>query len=134
MRQRPIITCLQEERSDQNIANLSQRLLQEGAEEHNLPGDYREYLRSIPCFTPSSEPLSRVGSALFLSVGRRVVVRLARRVKRTIDEEGRCPEWYGTLILVVYTAMWWWHDYVFAVIFGRGDGGKVQYVSLRLVD
>lgn len=63
-----------------------------------------------------------------------VVCNLAKKVKGSINAEGRCPEWYGTLIRVVYTFMWWWHDYVFAITFGRGDGGEVRYGSLQLVD
>ena len=59
---------------------------------------------------------------------------LASRVKASINDEGRCPEWYGNLILVSYTTMWWCHDYIFAVVFGPGNGGEMSYGSLRLLD
>jgi gliotoxin/aspirochlorine biosynthesis gamma-glutamylcyclotransferase len=111
---------------------LDQTLLQEGAKEHNLPEEYQAYLRSIPHYVPRESRLHRAGAALFLFFGRRMVSWLARKVKRSINTAGRCPDWYGTLILVTYTFMWWWHDWVFAPIFGSGSGGQIRFGCLQL--
>jgi len=111
-----------------------QTILQEGAKELGLPEGYQQYLSTIVPYTPSSQQLNKLGAGVFLSVGRIVVSKLARKVKGSTNAEGRCPEWYGTLVRVAYTSMWWWHDYVFAIMFGRGDGGELRYGSLHLLE
>lgn len=110
-----------------------QKLLIEGAEEHGLPIEYQAYLRSLPAFVPGSRWYSRLGALLFLWVGRRIVGVMARWVKGAMNVNGQCPRWYGTVIWLVYSAMWLWHDWVHAVAFGRGDGGGVSYEGVRLL-
>lgn len=108
-------------------------LLREGAEEHGLPQKYREYLENLPHFTPGTTWLNQLGATTFLGPGKRIVRTLAKRVKQATNTNGECLTWYGALIYYVYTSMWLWHDYVHAPIFGRGDGGPIQYGSLKLL-
>jgi hypothetical protein len=108
-------------------------LLIEGAEEHDLPIEYQRYLRSLPAFAPGASWWSRIGAFMFLWVGRRIVGVMARWVKRALDTQTQCPLWYGSVIWLVYSVMWLWHDCVHALVFGRGDGGGVSYEGIRLL-
>ncbi|KAL3432236.1 hypothetical protein BDV09DRAFT_197936 [Aspergillus tetrazonus] len=110
------------------------KIIKEGAEEHGLPDEYCGYLGSLPCFVPDKTWLHWLGAVIFLCVGRRAVWILARIVRRAVSRNnGMCPAWYGFLILYAYTAMWLWHDYIHAPMFGRGDGGHVRYGRLMLL-
>jgi hypothetical protein len=108
-------------------------LLIEGAEEHDLPIEYQKYLLSLPAFIPGTSWYNRLGAFTYLWVGRRMVGVMARWVKRALDVHEHCPRWYGSVIWLVYTVMWLWHDCMHAPIFGRGDGGGVSYEGVHLV-
>jgi hypothetical protein len=120
--------------SDRASLLTSQKgLLIEGAEEHGFPIEYQKYLRSLPAFVPGTSWYNRLGAFMFLWIGRRVVSVMARWVKRALDVQEHCPRWYGSIIWLVYSAMWLWHDCVHALVFGRGDGGGVSYQGVRLL-
>lgn len=107
--------------------------MQDGAAEHKLPQEYQDYLGSLPRYKQDSATLAAIGSASFLWFGRRAVRWLARNVKGSLDMNGNCPQWWSIIIYVVYSGMWFWHDYAHQRVFGRGDGGKLNYGAARLL-
>ncbi|KAI0126678.1 gliotoxin biosynthesis protein [Xylariales sp. AK1849] len=108
-------------------------LLREGAEEHNLPAEYRKYLEDLPEFSAGGARLKQLGATSFLWVGRRIVRSLATRVRSRTDSNGQCPSWYSTLVYYVYSSMWLWHDYIHAPIFGSGQGKRIQYGNRKFL-
>ncbi|CZT16519.1 related to gliotoxin biosynthesis protein GliK [Ramularia collo-cygni] len=107
-------------------------LLIQGAKESGLPESYQAYLRSLLSFTPPNTFRERLGACIFLFFGRRIMRQLAGMVKAATNEHGVCPSWYGDLIYYIYTSFWIVHDWMFAPVFGRGDGGGVAYGPLVL--
>jgi len=107
-------------------------LLLEGCIERGLPRTYYDYLKSIPSYRKPESLWGRFGAAMFLLWWRTVLRFLVRLIKLQLDENGHAPRWLGTVIVMVYGMMWWYHDTLHSRIWGRGDGTKLEYSNVRL--
>ncbi|KAL9125538.1 MAG: hypothetical protein Q9217_005277 [Psora testacea] len=109
-------------------------LILEGAQEHQLPATYQAYLKSLPTYSKPSTQVDLLAAMLFLAFWRpwqRILVRL---IRVRVDGNGHCPGWLSGAILILYGLMWGYHDRVHSKICGRGDGTKLDFGSIKLID
>ncbi|CAD6564763.1 MAG: hypothetical protein ASARMPREDX12_004426 [Alectoria sarmentosa] len=98
-------------------------LLIQGAAEHGLPASYQTYLHSLPAFTKNTSKRAAIGGSIFHFLWMPPIQRVMRWIKgANILENGRSQKWTGTVVWIMFTAMWLHHDWIHARIWGRGDG------------
>ncbi|MCJ1401063.1 hypothetical protein MMC11_004275 [Xylographa trunciseda] len=97
-------------------------LLKVGALEWHLPSRYRHYIGSLPTYTPSKHWRRRIGSAIFLAIWGPVMSLMEKLTNGTLQADGHVPDFVAWVVRSVVYTIWIFHDYVFAPIFGRGDG------------
>lgn len=97
-------------------------LLIDGAEEHDLPESYREYLGRLPCYKKNVSNFEEFGASLLLGFWMPVLSWMMRRIKATASQSGRTQHGMGPLVWFMFNLMWWYHDVVHCRIWGRGGG------------
>ncbi|KAI1435774.1 hypothetical protein GGR50DRAFT_693845 [Xylaria sp. CBS 124048] len=105
--------------------NPSQRymsLIVDGASEAHLPRDYLDYLASMPVFTPSESPWTRLGATIFVFFGRPIMQAIEKLTNKSIRPDGTATAWAVFIVRLTMYLLWLFHDFLFAPIFGRGDG------------
>ena len=110
-------------RPDPNYAQASRRylkLLADGADEHHLPMEYRDYLRQLRPYMATTKG-QKIGGVIFMMTWVPVTVCLFTLVKLLADKRGRSPTWLNFLLNVVFKASWASYDLVFKRVFGDGE-------------
>ncbi|KAI9714442.1 MAG: hypothetical protein M1820_000403 [Bogoriella megaspora] len=112
------------QRPDTSYAQPSARylgLITRGAEECQLPLEYRDYLNSIHSYTITTRR-QRIGQAAFTTLWGPILAFLFIVLfPRFSDEDGRAPEWIVKLAGVIFSAVWASYDNGFKVLFGDGE-------------
>jgi hypothetical protein len=93
-----------------------------GAQEAQLPIEYREYLGDLPRYAPPSDAWKKLGASIFLGVFRPVWNLLDRITHSNTGKDGNVPPHIVWLVRSVIFVIWFIHDRVFAPLFGSGDG------------
>lgn len=121
-------------RPDPSYAQASARylkLITDGAEEHALPGDYREYLHSLRPYTITTKRQT-VGKILFLGIWLPFVLSVFQLGRLFADKKGKMPSWLAKLSNLVFAAAWFSYDHMFKKLFG--DGERTQKVDEEQAD
>jgi gliotoxin/aspirochlorine biosynthesis gamma-glutamylcyclotransferase len=89
-----------------------------------MPPEYQQYLQRWPYYIPPTKGYRYIGAKLFLALWVPIMTIMEKITKATVDKEGNgdVPAWVIFLVRFVVVAMWTWHDYIHAPIWGRGDG------------
>jgi hypothetical protein len=93
-----------------------------GAEEAHLPTEYREYLETIPRYNPPREKWTKLGAFIFLAFFQPVWHLLDNITHSNTGADGNVPPHIVWLVRGVIFLIWFIHDWIFAPVFGRGDG------------
>ncbi|CAK7245300.1 MAG: hypothetical protein STHCBS139747_006876 [Sporothrix thermara] len=112
-------------RPDPDYAQPSQRylsLLIAGADEHELPQAYQDWLASLQPYTITSWR-QKVGGALILLVSLPflLMVLAMQWLPTKKGSTGRVSPGVAVLLNAVFRAMWWLYDHVFRPLFGDGE-------------
>ena len=97
-------------------------IVRTGAAEAGLPPAYQRHLASFPPYIPPQTAFARCGAEIFLATWNPVMGGAEKLTHATMREDGYAPEWVIWLVRLVLSLIWLSHDFVFAPIFGRGDG------------
>ncbi|GAO13198.1 uncharacterized protein UV8b_03609 [Ustilaginoidea virens] len=114
------------QRPDPNYAQPSLRylnLLRIGAEEHNLPASYRDYLDSLHPYVVTRWTQT-IGQYVFIVAWAPFFVFffLVMPRSRLLDEDtGKLPSWLARGVAIMFKAMWMSYDMVFKPVFGDGE-------------
>ncbi len=114
-------------RPDPNYSQASARylnLIAEGAREHDLPGEYQEYLGSLTPYRITTRRQA-VGRLLFLSFWGLpfvafIILGWLFRDKKT----GRAPPWMIAVTNVLFNLVWLSYDHVAKPLRGTGKGRR----------
>ncbi|KAF2729069.1 hypothetical protein EJ04DRAFT_516215, partial [Polyplosphaeria fusca] len=99
-------------------------LLRDGAHEIGLPSAYQTYLADIPVLDPFPSARTRLGAKVFLAIWGPIFSALEKLTKFNLRRDGTSPLWVIFVVRNTILVMWAVHDYIFAPLFGRGDGLK----------
>lgn len=111
------------QRPDPSYAQASARylkLITDGAEEHNLPDEYKAYLYDIRPYTITTTR-QRIGAPIFLGLWVPPLILLLIISKIVTDGEGKLPEWTAVVMSVFSRLMWGSYDLFFKKVFGDGE-------------
>ncbi|KAI9856157.1 MAG: hypothetical protein M1824_005654 [Vezdaea acicularis] len=111
------------QRPDPSYAQPSARylkLLTTGAEEHNFPQEYKDYLYSIRPYT-ITETRQWVGKFLFLFTWVPVIIAVFTAQRLFSNKKGRAPGWLIKLNAIVFRSIWASYDGVYRKLFGDGE-------------
>ncbi|KAI6086514.1 hypothetical protein F4821DRAFT_238415 [Hypoxylon rubiginosum] len=97
-------------------------LLIEGGKEARLPSQYQQYLSHVPVYEPPNSSWTKLGALIFISIWGPVMSAMEKLTKESIQSDGNAPTWVILLVRWTVFVIWVVHDYLFAPIFGRGDG------------
>lgn len=100
-------------------------LLKDGARELHLPQKYQAYLANITVYKPSSCRRTKLGASIFIFIWRPILVKMESLTKANFQKDGNVPLYIAALVRTVFQIMWISHDYIFAPVFGRGDGVSI---------
>ena len=110
-------------RPDPNYAQPSRRylkLLSDGADEHQLPMEYKLYLRQLRPYVATTKG-QKIGGAVFMATWFPIFGSLFRLVRLFADKSGRSPAWLSSVLKVVFNSSWVSYDLVLKRIFGDGE-------------
>ena len=100
------------------------KLVTDGANEHSLPLEYKEYLGQIRPYTITTTG-QRLGQFAFSMTWAPFVLLLRTLQAVYQDENGRSPKWLRQLSNAVFVGMWENYDRIFKPVFG--DGERTMY-------
>jgi len=121
-------------RPDPNYAQASARylkLITDGAEEHNLPGEYQDYLHDLRPYTLTSIR-QRIGQTIFLGLWAPFIETFFALSRIFADDKGRIPKWLVILSNSMFAAIWASYDGLFKKVFG--DGERTQKTPAKEYD
>lgn len=101
---------------------MNKDLLISGAAEAQLPSRYQKYLQSIVPYSPPPTKWGKLGATLFLLIWAPVMRLLEKITNDSIGPDGNAHWEVVWLVRLTMHLIWLVHDYIFAPIFGRGDG------------
>lgn len=110
-------------RPDPSYAQPSARylkLITDGAEEHNLPNDYKEFLYQLQPYTITSTR-QRLGQFIFLSIWMPIILAIFATGRVFADDKGRLPKWMIAVTSAVFAGVWASYDNFFKGLFGDGE-------------
>lgn len=110
-------------RPDPNYAQPSARyikLITDGADEHDLPLEYKEYLRQLRPYSPTSQK-QRLGAFIFGMLWVPFLLFIFGLNERYSDKRGRAPKWLIVLSGAIFGSMWKSYDGFFRGLFGDGE-------------
>ncbi|OAA63438.1 Glik [Niveomyces insectorum RCEF 264] len=93
-----------------------------GAHEKGLPVDYQKKLAAQPVFEQLPGHRFRVGKRIFDSIWQRAAYWIDKAVGRFKKDDGNVPGWFLWIFDRLLWTMWFHHDYIHSVVWGRGDG------------
>jgi len=110
-------------RPDPSYAQASARylkLITDGADEHNLPEEYKEYLHDLQPYTITTDR-QRLGQFIFLAIWAPIITLLFSMQKLFAGKDGRAPPWLAELLGAMFKAVWASYDAFFFKLFGDGE-------------
>ncbi|KAL2808018.1 hypothetical protein BJX63DRAFT_436531 [Aspergillus granulosus] len=110
-------------RPDPRYAQPSARylkLITTGAEEHNLPLVYREYLGQIQPYRITSFR-QKLGKGVFLVTWGPLLLLSLSLSRVFAGPDGRSPWWVVSFADMVLNSMWWCYNHVLKPVFGDGE-------------
>lgn len=110
-------------RPDPNYAQASQRylkLITDGAGQHQLPSEYREYLAGIRPYRPTTWR-QKVGKAVFLATWMPAFMTMLTLSKVVADKKGMVPKWYGRIMDTLFQGVWYSYDSMYKQLYGDGE-------------
>ena len=110
-------------RPDPSYAQASPRylkLITDGAEEHDLPYEYQEFLKSIGTYRPTTTK-QRLGQFIFLAIWAPIFIFIFGGAGMFLDKDGRYPKWYARFAMATFAACWGSYDDFFKTAFGDGE-------------
>lgn len=110
-------------RPDPSYAQPSRRylkLITDGAAEHNLPAEYREYLAGIRSYK-AQERKQRLGKLVFGAIWGPIVMFVFALSRIFAGKNGRIPAWLVNVQRKMFETAWRSYDLVFRRIFGDGE-------------
>lgn len=116
-------TASRRQRPIQSYAQPSARylkLINDGADEHRLPSEYKAYLREIRPYT-ITRTAQRLGQFVLLALFAPVLVSVVAGQKLFADPNGKSPRWYAAFVEAVFIAIWGSYDHFFKNLFGDGE-------------
>ena len=130
---RPVTAEARFQRPDPSYAQPSARylkLITDGADEHALPAEYKDYLQAIRPYTATSLR-QRLGKAVFAATWLPWLLFVVALLRATQNDMGRAPRWVQALSTALFAHIWKSYDRVFRPVFGEGersipDGGGRQ--------
>jgi hypothetical protein len=110
-------------RPDPGYAQPSARYLKlvtDGAEEHSLPLEYRDFLYQIRPYTITSTR-QRIGQFVFLSLWMPIIGAMFATSRMLADKNGRLPKWMIAISEAIFAGVWLSYDTFFKRLFGDGE-------------
>jgi hypothetical protein len=98
--------------------------------EVQMPEAYRRYLESVSTYQPPESQRGKAGAALFLAFWGPVMGIMEKITHATTRKDGYAPFVVIWLVRFTMYLIWFTHDYVFAPLFGRGDGNAMGEVAV----
>lgn len=118
-------------RPDPSYAQPSARylkLITDGAEEHTLPQEYKDYLHSIRPY--EARPLrTKMGAVVFQVVWIPFMLFLFALMQLNQDKDGNVPSWVARFAAIIFGGVWRSYDNVFKPMFG--DGERTDYSTKK---
>ena len=124
-------------RPDPSYAQPSARylkLISDGADEHSLPGEYKDFIHSLRPYTVTTQG-QRLGQFILLAMWGPFIQLVFAMSRLYQDENGRSPRWLVILGNAIFNNMWLSYDSFFKPLFGDGertiydDGDEAQNAS-----
>lgn len=110
-------------RPDPGYAQASARylkLITDGADEHQLPTEYKKYLHELRPYTITTTK-QKLGQFIFVSIWSPIIMTIIGMEKALADKKGRSPAWLVELLGAVFKAVWASYDLFFKGLFGDGE-------------
>ena len=114
-------------RPDPDYAQASARylkLITDGADEHSLPGEYKDFLHQLRPYTMTTQG-QRLGGWIFGLIWMPLITAVFGLNGVFGDENGRAPAWLVAVTGALFRGMWSSYDGVFLKLFG--DGERTNY-------
>jgi hypothetical protein len=96
------------------------RLITDGADEHDLPEEYKLYLHGIRTYTITTSR-QLLGRFIFMLVWMPVIFIMILLQRIFGDKRGRSPKWLVEISHVIFKMMWASYDRFFRNLFGDGE-------------
>jgi hypothetical protein len=116
-------------RPDPSYAQPSARylkLITDGAEEHSLPQEYKDYLHNIRPYE-ARPARTRLGAFVFELTWIPFLLLLLALMQTNQDKDGNVPAWLAKLGAAFFGSVWVSYDTIFKPIFG--DGERTDYTK-----
>ena len=110
-------------RPDPAYAQASMRylkLITDGADEHALPQEYKDYLHQLRPYTMTTQQ-QRLGGWIFAMIWLPLITAAFGLGAVFGDENGKAPAWLVALTGALFRGMWTSYDGVFYKLFGDGE-------------
>lgn len=111
------------QRPDPSYAQASARylkLITDGAEEHDLPAEYKDYLYDLRPYTITTNR-QRLGLFIFYMVWGPIVKAAFMMAGLFAGKDGRVPAWVAEFLGAMFKAIWASYDAFFYQVFGDGE-------------
>ncbi len=111
------------QRPDTSYAQPSARylkLITDGAEEHDLPQEYMDYLFQIRPYTITQNK-QRLGRFVMMTFWYPILMFVFTIVKMIPNKHGKAPAWLNALTAALFRAIWASYDHFFHGLFGDGE-------------
>ncbi|KAG8525346.1 uncharacterized protein KY384_008990 [Bacidia gigantensis] len=103
-------------------------IIQNGADEHDFPPDYKAYLQELEPFTITSQR-QRMGAFIFLQIWQPILTAIFKLSARYADDKGKSPKWLSILAAAIFTSVWISYDQFFHRIFGDGERTQPKHTD-----
>ena len=113
-------------RPDPDYAQASARylkLITDGADEHALPREYKDYLHELRPYTMTTQK-QRLGGWIFSLIWLPLISAVFGLNSIFGDENGQAPAWFVAVTGVIFRGMWTSYDGFFFKMFGDGERTK----------
>ena len=114
-------------RPDPDYAQASARylkLITDGADEHALPGEYKDYLHQLRSYTMTTRK-QKFGGWVFSMIWLPLISAVFALNSVFGNDRGQAPAWLVAITGAIFRAMWTSYDGVFVRLFG--DGERTHY-------
>ena len=110
-------------RPDPDYAQASARylkLITDGADQHALPGEYKDYIHQIRPYTMTTQK-QRLGALIFSMIWLPLISAIFGLNGIFGDENGQAPAWLVAITGTMFRGMWTSYDGFFFQLFGDGE-------------
>lgn len=110
-------------RPDPSYAQASARylkLITDGADEHQLPAEYKKYLHELRPYTITTTK-QELGRFISVTIWSPIVMTIFGLEKFLADKKGKSPAWLVELLGAIFKAVWASYDLFFKGLFGDGE-------------